>query len=156
MTSQCELIDVWLVGEELPIADIEAKLDEAAPPGIIVSKITEVDPGETALQNLLRSAEYIVTLLDPAQELSGKIDSILNSAQIPREWRDKQYDLRPLIEDLAIASEDSEHRQRLIIVLSAREGRTGRPEEVLAAMHFPAERARFHRVKLQFERASQS
>jgi radical SAM-linked protein len=149
MTSECELIDVWLAGELLSLEEISASLLRASPPGILLSNVIEVNPEDTALQNLLRSSAYEVTLLDRVDGLAQKVDSLLACGSLLRQWRGKTYDLRPLMEHLSMLDQDT--HQKLVMVLSAREGRTARPEEVLAALVIPLASARIHRKSLQFE-----
>ena len=61
-------------------------------------------------------------------------------------------DLRPLILDLGTLPDDEEGRSRLFVRLAAREGATGRPEEVLAALDLSAADARIQRTRLVFDR----
>ena len=60
--------------------------------------------------------------------------------------RKKEYDLRPLIEELTLNDEN-----HIFMRLTAREGATGRPEEVLDVMGIPLENARIERTKLLFK-----
>jgi hypothetical protein len=70
---------------------------------------------------------------------------------LPRERRGKSYDLRPLIEMLSVITE-SDGKVRLRMTLSAREGATGRPEEVLQALDIAPETTRVERISLIFKR----
>ena len=83
------------------------------------------------------------------------------SESIPRERRKKQYDLRPLIEELTpLALSESPkgvlregaggEGQGIFMRLTSREGATGRPEEVLAALEIPLEDTRIERTRLVF------
>ncbi len=67
------------------------------------------------------------------------------SPSLPRERRGKSYDLRPLIEKLELASEN-----KILMQLAAREGATGRPEEVLDVLGIMIEHARVERTNLIF------
>jgi hypothetical protein len=58
---------------------------------------------------------------------------LLNTETLPRERRGKAYDLRPLVEDLQVRQGEN-NRPVLYMRLAAREGATGRPEEVLSAL----------------------
>jgi radical SAM-linked protein len=143
-TSECELADAWMETAQ-DLAAARAALEAAAPPGIKVIAVSEAAPTEPALQTQLRSAEYRVTLGTPlvAAEAAARIAELLARSEIPRVRRDKSYDLRPLIETLAAVDEAT-----LAMQLAAREGATGRPEEVLAALGLDPARAKYHRAKL--------
>jgi radical SAM-linked protein len=142
-TSECELADVWLESPQ-DLALARAALEAAAPPGIQIIAVTEAALDEPALQMQLRSAGYRVTLGAPlaGPEAATRIGALLAQTGIPRLRRDKSYDLRPLIEDLAFANE------ALLMMLAAREGATGRPEEVVAALGLDPAPARYHRTRL--------
>ena len=147
-TSDCELVDVWL---ETPqdLAMARAALEQAAPPGIHLSEIREIAERTPALQMQVFAAEFRVTLpltLDAAA-LDQRVADLLASPEIRRTRRQKEYDLRPLIESLAHPASDAQGHT-LVMRLTAREGATGRPEEVVEALGFPATSAAYHRQKL--------
>jgi len=147
-TSECELVDVWLE-ETRDLAEVEAALKPAAPPGLPIHAIVEIPLLSPPLQVLLRSADFRVTTPAPisADELKARIEQLLAQTEIKRVRREKSYDLRPLIEHLAWeASADGSHT--ILMRLAAREAATGRPEEVLAALGLEATPARVHRLKL--------
>jgi len=109
------------------------------------------------LQAQVIAAEYEVTLTEPVDgsELKRKVHSILASQTLPRQRRGKGYDLRPLIEEITLSSSpfptEDELGVRVLMRLSAREGATGRPEEVLDALGIPAETTRIERTRLIFQ-----
>jgi radical SAM-linked protein len=152
-TSECEVMDVWLEGQP-DLAALRAELDRAAPPGIRVLTFEAVDERLPALQTLVRSAEYRVTVetAASAEELESRVAGLLAAASLPRERRGKPYDLRPLIETLAVEAPDPARpaAHGLRMQLAAREGATGRPEEVLAALGLDPATAGIHRLKLHF------
>ena len=150
-TSECEVLDVWM---ETPqdLAEARAALERAAPPGITLVGIEEAPERSPALQTQVASAEYRVavsTSLDPAA-MDERITALLAAPEIQRTRRQKEYDLRPLIESLARAESD-ELGHTLVMRLAAREGATGRPEEVVDALGAAAAPAAFHRTKLIFK-----
>src|SRR5690349_4284699 len=126
-SSRCEVLDMRLE-REIPLEGLREKLQQTLPTGIQVSNIESVDEKLPALQTQVASAEYEITLTEPVDgsELKRKIDSVMDSESIIRERRGKTYDLRPLIEELMIENGD-----KIFMRLAAREGATGRPEEVL-------------------------
>jgi radical SAM-linked protein len=147
-TSRCELIDVWF-DEPLPTDEILSKLQSAVPPGIQITEIEQVDLRQTALQQSLRAAEYLAVIDEniPSDDLAKKVEALLSQETIPRRRRGKDYDLRPLIENLTLSSGDDE-KPVLEMRLAAREGATGRPDEVLQALGLDPLAARIERIGL--------
>lgn len=146
---RAEIVDLWLKedAEDLSLPDLQSRLQRAAPPGLILHKVEQVDERAPALQTQVVAAEYEVTLLDdPAPDLDARIAALLARSSLPRERRGREYDLRPLILSLEIIE-----RSTLRMVLSAREGATGRPEEVLAELGIPLEATRIERTRLIFK-----
>jgi len=140
-------------------------LQAAAPPGLTILEITAVDAHAPTLQKLVVSAEYEAILLDPVDEagLALRLSGLLEAPSLPRERRGKSYDLRPLIEALSLTpvplpsplpplppGEGRGEGVRLLMRLAAREGATGRPEEVLDALGIPLEGTRIERTRLVF------
>ena len=133
-TSLCELMDFWLESE-LPLPAIQTALHGVLPPGIELLSIADIDLHQPALQTQVTSARYQATLFDPfpLPELELRIQALLNEASIIRTWREKSYNLRPLVESLAASAASSEG-PLIQMRLSARQNATGRPEEVLSAL----------------------
>jgi hypothetical protein len=96
---------------------------------------------------LIEFAEYEVTLLEQVRpdDLGAKIGSLLAAAALRRERRGKPYDLRPLIEHLDLRPSDP---PVIRMRLAAREGATGRPDEILAELGVPLEDTRVERTRL--------
>jgi radical SAM-linked protein len=148
---RAEIVDIWInvPGDSLdrPYKEI---LQPAAPPGLVISSVEVVDEHSPALQTQVVSAEYEVTLLEPGDGsgLVKGISALLGAASLSRERRGKTYDLRPLIESLELLPGDGSGTLRLHMRLAAREGATGRPEEVLDALRIPFETTRIERTLL--------
>jgi radical SAM-linked protein len=156
-TSRCELLDVWL-NEEVDTGELVQKVQGSAPPGLQVQEIEQVALNLPALQTLVIAAEYFALVREiPAEmDLAETVRSLLVQPSLPREWRQKPYDLRPLIFLLEVKTEDDLQlaqaaSARMEMRLSAREGATGRPEEVLAALGLDPTAARVERTKLILE-----
>ena len=149
-TSDYELVDVWLETTQ-DVAQARAQLEQAAPPGIVIQAVEEVSATAPKLQVALQSAEYqaIIASALPPEDIDQRIATLLAQPEIPRVRREKKYDLRPLIESLARTASD-ELGYTLVMRLAAREGATGRPEEVVEALGHSATEARFHRRWLFF------
>ena len=146
-TSECEIIDAWLECT-LPLPDIQKDVTAALPPGISLLDIGEITTAAPALQTQVISASYIITFLDEIPDLDKRVQRVLSSDQLPRQRRGKTYDLRPLIEDLRALPPDEQGNFNLQVQLAAREGATGRPEELLIELGVRFEDTRVHREKL--------
>lgn len=153
-SSRCEVLDMRLE-HEIPLEGLRQKLQDTLPTGIQITSIESVDEKLPALQTLVAAAEYEVTLTDSStslrvdrSELERKIESIMDSESIIRERRGKTYDLRPLIEELGF-----ETPNKICMRLAAREGATGRPEEVLDMLGIAFENTRIERTHLIFNLA---
>jgi radical SAM-linked protein len=145
-SSRCEVVDLRLE-RDVPLDGLTERIQSAVPPGLTILAVEEQDEGAPALGRLIDSAEYEVTLLEPADldDLRQKIAALLGAASLSRERRGKGYDLRPLIEELTICASDPPMLQ---MRLAAREGATGRPDEILAELGIPLEDARVERTRL--------
>lgn len=143
-----EVVDMWLnrsLEEGESCEEMRMALQAAAPPGLTIVQAEEVEERSPALQTQVEAAEYELRLAEEITDLQAKVDSLLNAVTLPGERRGKAYDLRPLILRLEAAPPG------LQMTLAAREGATGRPEEVLRAMGIPLEQARIERTRLIFK-----
>ena len=150
-SSRCEVMDMKLE-KEIPLAGLREKLQGTLPTGIQVLNVESAEEHAPALQTKVIAAEYEVTLTESVDrsELKGKIDSVLESESILRERRGKKYDLRPLIKELSYLPMGEESGMRVFMRLAAREGATGRPEEVLDELGISFEETRIERTRLIF------
>jgi len=106
-----------------------------------------IPSGSPKLQKLIESSDYLIPIPNEAGEnLQALIEGMLSSEKLRRVRRGKEYDLRPLIEQLSLA-EPSELR----LQLAARSGATGRPDEVLRALELDPTPLVPHRVRLIFK-----
>jgi hypothetical protein len=123
---------------------------QSVPPGLTILGVEAVDERGPALQTQVAAAEYEVTLLEagPGANLEQRVADLLARDSLPRERRGKPYDLRPLILSLEYASSLAQPQGRIQMRLSAREGATGRPEEVLDTLGIPFETTRIERTRL--------
>jgi radical SAM-linked protein len=150
--SSCsEVLDVRF-NEELATDEIAARLKDNLPKDIQITHVESVDERLPALQTLVLSAEYEVHLTEPVEgsDLKRRIEEMMLAESLPRERRSKFYDLRPLIEKLELET-DANGKHCLFMTLSAREGATGRPEEVLNVLGIEPEYTRVERTKLIFQ-----
>ena len=148
---RAEVMDIWL---DLPTEDqpslFKNLLQQAAPPGLTILEVEEVDSRLPALQTQIEAADYEVVLLDPADRpsLDQRLSALLAADRLERERRGKTYDLRPLVQSLSLLPEDGSGATRIRMRLSACEGATGRPEEVLETLGIPPEGTRIERTRL--------
>ena len=137
-TATAEMVDILL---EKPLAplDLARRLAVALPPGLQVVSIEEVDLKLPALQSQVRAAEYRVNVVwtGDRADLEARIAALLAASTLPRErvrkGRRRQYDLRPLVEDLKLEDGDA-GGYRLWMRLRHGAGGTARPENVLDAL----------------------
>jgi radical SAM-linked protein len=144
-SSRAEVLDMWLNEE---VESVAAVLQAQVPSGLTILQAEQVDDREPSLQSQVIGAEYQVEITEAehGSGLSEKVASVMESESIPRVRRNKPYDLRPLIEELTVIDEN-----QLFMRLTAREGATGRPEEVLDELGIPIEDCRIERTALIFD-----
>jgi len=143
--SCAEVADMWLE-QGIEPAQVLTRLQDAAPPGLAFRDAAPVAPREPTLQQQVVEAAYAIELEDPAPlDLEARVGSLLASPELRRQRRGKEYDLRPLLTSLELAAPG-----RLLMQLSAREGATGRPEEVLESLGLDPLSVRVERTALIF------
>ena len=147
-TSSCEIVDLWLQTPQ-PLGPARAAVENAVPPGIIIGEVAEIPASSPAIQTQVTAAEYRVTLPRPLDvaDLQAKVAALLAASSLRRVRREKEYDLRPLIEALTLESPAADPAA-LVMRLAAREGATGRPEEVVDALGWPPTSAAYHRQQI--------
>jgi len=145
-SSRCEVLDMRLE-HEIQLDGLLEKLQGTLPTGIQVTDVESIDERAPALQTQVVSAEYEVSLAEEGfgSEVKQRIESMLESESIIRTRRGKEYDLRPLIEALDLLD------GKILMKLAAREGATGRPEEVLDMLGIAFEDTRIERTRLNFQ-----
>jgi radical SAM-linked protein len=134
--SDAELLDFWM-NEPRPLNEIRTRLTVAAPPGLTIVSVQDIDMREDALQVQMTASEFKVSFFDPQDEttLKNKVKTLLDQNEIIRTRRKKTYDLRPLILGLEVTVVD-ESEVGLWMRLLGEPGATGRPDEVLDEMGY--------------------
>lgn len=162
MTSECELMDVWL-DERVPPAQAHAMMMSRMAPGIEVLQVVEVPLRGAALQTLTRETVYEAVIpadILPLATLQERVAEFLAAESVWRERqvkrRVKKYDLRPLVLGLEVVEANTavddptnpDHDPRLIMHLRLEPGHTGRPDELLLALGAEPLDVRMHRLSM--------
>lgn len=137
-----ELLDLWLANPTEPAALLQT-WNTVLPLGIAVQAVTEIVEREAALSAQVTSARFSVlpNCESAAPNLPKCVLALLEQKQILRiNKRGKEYDLRPLVEELTATPAGWLEMQ-----LAARPAATGRPEEVITAMGLDPCRPTIHR-----------
>ncbi len=143
ITGAREPIDITF-SPPVPLEELEAKIVAKLTPGVFLREISEVPLHTPALQGLLIGADYTILIYAERHELESSvidqaIDKVLAQSEI---WRERQrkgeqytYNLRPLIFELKNLGYDAEREEhRIALRVQQRNGATGRPDEVVAAL----------------------
>lgn len=149
-SSSAEVVDLWTVND-LDLQQAKDAFQKALPTGIIVVSVDAVDNQLPPLQTEVIASEYLIDLSGSefeveSETLKERIQIFLDKVEIQRERRGKSYNLRPLTESIIF----DERSKNIFLKLSAREGATGRPEEVLAELGIPFEEFDIERKALLF------
>jgi radical SAM-linked protein len=151
-TSRAEIIDFWLDGD-FSVDHVRDALHGAIPPGVELIEVVSIPSQAPSIQSITTSAEYEVALSSPVaiQQIAARIAEVLASEHLPRQRKEKHYDLRPLIETLELVCPEGSDGAFLTMRLAARPSATGRPEEVLAELGLPVEGANIQRTAMLLE-----
>lgn len=150
-TSEYELADIWLFEEMDPQITMEQMMKKMAP-GIYVTAVKQVPVGAPSLQSTTVSAHYeVIPFKKPDEgDLASRVANLLAEQSLIRERKSgkgqvKHYDLRPLIINLTLNKAQNGH-VLLNMTLFLMSGKTGRPDEVLAALTLDPLAAHVHRT----------
>ncbi|MAT44415.1 MAG: hypothetical protein CL609_18940 [Anaerolineaceae bacterium] len=145
--SEYEMLDVYLT-EEMDSIGLQTTIQEKVPLGLEILTIEQITNKEPALQVQVKAVEYKVFFLDPINEndVNEKIKNLMEKEKILRVRRKKEYDLRPLINQLELVTTATQ--PYLQMNLKSQEGATGRPEEVLSELGFSLEDTRIIRTMI--------
>lgn len=138
--SEAEWLDIWL---ETPwdAAAIAAALEGQLPPDLRVVRVEAAPENAPALSEQLEAVTYRVLLREVnAAAVEAACAALLEEETALRPKRGRRsrqhYDLRQLIEALAIEPAPAPWSLALVMQLRAQAGATGRPDEVLSALGF--------------------
>lgn len=152
-TGRQEVLDLEL-RERMELESVVAGLRPQLPSGFRLHSAAEVPLDAPSTQSLLRYAVYRVAF-DPCQpvaEVIAGLNRLLSAPTLPRQrevkGQQRDYDLRPLIQDLwYICSDERGHVVGMILV--NRSAGAGRVDEVAAELRLPVKAV--ERVRLIFE-----
>jgi radical SAM-linked protein len=146
--SKGELGDFWL-SERVTSDDFSSSLNRVLPPGLANLRIEEIpNLHGNKLPSLVQAAIYRLELDMTYPDLPSRIEELLTANSLSRERKGKRYDLRPLIHELSLISEEGSQADTIETKLSLLPGATGRPEEVLDALGLPIFDVRICREKI--------
>jgi radical SAM-linked protein len=151
VTGEQELADFWF--SEAPDLNMFCELvNRASPPGLRALQAEIVPLSVPALQTRVDSSEYKTGNFSKEKLplIVETVASVLQAETLPRERRGKPYDLRPLILDL-IVHPAKNGGGYLEMHLQAREGATGRADEVLAALGLEPASVSLSRVRIHLQ-----
>lgn len=147
LTSECEMLEIWM-REAWDCETLLGVMQSKLPDGLRIATVEAVPKDEPPLQQQVIASEYEATLVQAPSPISveQQISRSLAAGELPRQRQGKSYDLRPLIESLNLRTEGA--NKILVMRLKAREGATGRPEEVLLALGLDPYHSHIHRKRL--------
>ena len=146
-----EQIDIWFA-EGTVQTEVLERLQNCLPTGINLTSINEIPENHKALNGLVESAEYIVTLSDSeiySQALHESMRALIEKKSVERERNKKRYDLRPLILGLELCKTDKSNF-KIHMHLLARSGASGRPDEVMKELGIDPGNCVFERTVIHF------
>ncbi len=151
-TSECELVDLWLETEIEP-AQALAQLQARMAPGIEVIAAETVDIRQPALPTLTVAARFIVRFNHVAvnsSDLTQRVAAMLAAEKVMvekpgRKNRGKLYNLRPRVQSLDVIDGEP---VKMEMLLSAEEGKAGRPNDIIQALGIDPLATHVHRADL--------
>lgn len=144
-TSTAEMMDFWLEQPVEPLL-IQEQLNAALPTGIRIISVTEVPNDLPSLQASLKSAEYEVSFkaeID-VSAVNANLEDLLNKPNLIVTRRNKQVDLKPLVEALHWEED------KLYLRLSSSPEASARPDELLALLDLTPEQYDIQRIGLYY------
>lgn len=150
-----EILDI-IVTEPLDLSAARERISQALPTGIAVQTIAEVSLKGPALQQLLRQADYTVTVETElsAETLTERIQALSAAPEIwqtrRRKRRQERFNLRPLIHQLHLQSVENGEAV-LMMRLSAGQFGNLRPQDLLKALELADSWFMVARTQLIFE-----
>lgn len=149
-TASAEMLDV-VFARPMPPRQVIRGLRPQLPAGLEVVEVAPIYLRAPALPALLQGADYesVIESDLPLDEMQAQCRALLERESLPRTFRSKAYDLRPLVDGLEIVL--TEERYPLLrVALAAGERGTGRLAEVLDELGWSDCSRQYHRQRLRF------
>lgn len=152
VTGEAELLDVFIARTVSPHW-FTAAVNQQLPPGIEILGVQQVGLTLPSLQSQVRFAEYLVEVETAGgpEDPGAAVSSLLSRANLPwyheRDTGRREYDLRPLIDDIRLVSSDNGSCV-LAMKLKCDSSGSGRPEQVTLALGFKQYPRSVRRTKL--------
>ena len=127
-SGEAELLDL-LLSRPVPPLEVARRVRRQLPGGLTLHSVEEVALKGPSLQSQLEATEYVARLGIQPEDLAERVHELLSTESCLRQRRGRSYDLRPLIQELAV-----EESGELTMVLQAGDQGTARPDEVLLAL----------------------
>jgi radical SAM-linked protein len=158
-TSVGELADIWLVEFVEPNAAQKMMMSKMAP-GIMVHGVEEVPLSAPSLQSILSSASYEVSIAAAEFDctaLNKGIERMLAAESWPMQRRrgrgkKKNIDLRPLILKLQLLNRRDDCLIEMELIQN--QTKTGRPDDVLAALAIDPHESLIMRTKMSLSESN--
>jgi radical SAM-linked protein len=154
-TGEAELVDIVL-SQPMPPRRVLRGLARCVPDGLSPVEVTPIYDRAPALPTLLHGADYdmVIETGKSIEDVTGRCQVLLARDSIPRVFRGKTYDLRPLIDDLEVLGIAKPHLL-IRMGLAIGERGTGRPNEVLDELGYGDWPHNCHRRRLRFAPSQQ-
>jgi radical SAM-linked protein len=145
-TAAAELMELWLE-VDLPADVLEERLEAGRPPGLRLRRIQRMPAGKPHFEQWLVAGEYrgVAVAGGLPVDIGERVSRVLACESVPRERREKRYDLRPLILHLEVREEAV---PSLSMRLKLQAAATGRPDEVAEALGLEGSALLFTRERL--------
>jgi radical SAM-linked protein len=148
-TASSEVLDVTLT-QAMPPDQVAQGLASQLPDGLAVVDVRPIYVRAPALPTLLRGADYEVEVESDGavEEMQAQCRALLARESIPRVFRGKAYDLRPLVDGLEVVGVEGGYPLARMQLAAGQRG-TGRPTEVLDELGWSRWPCRCHRQRLR-------
>ena len=149
-TGEAEVVDIVL-SQPMPPRRVLRGLARCMPDGLTAVDVTPVYDRAPALPTLLHGADYecVIETEQSIEEATDRCKALLERDSIPRAFRGKTYDLRPLIDDLEVLGISTRHLLVRMGLVAGERG-TGRSKEVLDELGYADLHHNCHRRRLRF------
>lgn len=146
-----EIVDIWFQGD-VDLNNFIDRINIYLPIGIKVNSVQKVDIHESSLQNRVNSVTYLIKNIQciSVNQLSERINELLNTPSIMIEKRGRQINVRELINCLKIQHYSEPNRNEILMILKHLPGKTGRPEDILKLIGIEPTSTRIVREQLHY------